>query len=198
MFTVTSVGCLCFDDSTVGVEQGKNMTDVVGKLGGSVLGRFVGVWADSRRREQEDQRALRRGGADDLLAWIPELRELLVRLETTREVEPWKAVMSRAFTSMRRAEQLAPHEWRHLSGSLFDAIGNGAGSVVWIDLTPSLAEEAPTYDHRWTMNAVEYIEYLQAKVQQWKHAYSAKRAAKVKLLSYNDWLHFTGRLAPFE
>lgn len=45
-----------------------------------------------------------------------------------------------------------------------------------------------TYDHLWTMNAVEYLDYLQSAVRRWKKVYRQKDPARVVLLSYNDWL----------
>ncbi|WP_157497063.1 hypothetical protein [Leifsonia sp. Leaf264] len=164
------------------------MTDAVTRLGSSALNGLLGLWVDGRRRLHEDQRLQRRNAADDLLSWIPEMRELLVRLESEQDPDVWRALMAKTYGSVRGTTDLTPLGWRHLRHSLFDAIGSGAGAVVWIDLDPEAADGELTYDHLWTMNAVEYLDHLQSVVRRWKKAYRQKDAARVVLLSYNDWL----------
>lgn len=172
------------------------MTDIVGKIGSDAISGFLGIWADSRKRRGEDERTLRRQAAEDMLFWIPALRDLLYRLEAECDRDEWRRVMTEAFASVRRTGESAPHGWNHLRGSLIDAVGNGAGSVVWIELSPSTADGDLTYDHRWTINAAEYLEYLQAQVQRWRNSYGRREAARVALLTYNDWLLRTNRWSP--
>jgi hypothetical protein len=169
------------------------MTDALLRLGTNGLTGFIGWWADSRRRRQQDQRTQRRDAAEDLLAWIPRLRDKLVFLESSCDMEQWREVMTVAFASTHRVDEIIPDRWRHLRRSLRDAIGNGAGGIMWIDLTPSLANTPLTFHHRWTMNAIEYLDYVQSKVQAWQQAYSASTARRIDMLSYNDWLVRTER-----
>lgn len=100
------------------------------RLGSSALNGLLGLWVDGRRRLHEDQRLQRRYAADDLLSWIAELRELLVRLECEQDLDVWRALMTKVYGSVRGTTDLMPLGWRHLRHSLFDAIGNGAGAVV--------------------------------------------------------------------
>lgn len=171
------------------------MSDIVGKAGGSLMSAvyssLFAVWT----RKDDDRRARRRGAAADLLEWIPELRELLVGLESRCDKDRWEGTMRAAFASLRRVREVTPGGSNHLRQSIFDCIGNGAGAVVCIDSEPSLAEECPTFDRRWTENAAEYIEYLHSRVQAWRDEYATRNAAKVQLLSYNDWLLRLERLA---
>jgi len=172
------------------------MTDALIRFGTNGINGIVGVWADGRRRRQEDERTLRRAAGADLLAWVPRLRDQLVSLESRCDMDQWREVMTVAFASTHRVEELIPSRWRHLRRSLRDAVGNGAGGIMWIDLTPSLADAELTFHPRWTMNAVEYLDYVQARVQTWQQAFSATRAKRIKLLSYNDWLLRTDRWSP--
>ena len=174
------------------------MSDAATKLGSSAITGLIGVWGESRRRRLDDERTQRREAAADLLAWIPELRNRLLLLEAEYDIQAWRDLMTRAYASARRVEQTVPHGWTHLRQSLWDAVGSGAGSVAWIDLDPTFVEPGLSYHHRWTSNAVEYLEYVQAKVQRWHNAYGSRRARKVVLLSYNNWLLKTGLWSPNE
>ena len=60
--------------------------------------------------------------------------------------------------------------------------------MIWIDLAPALVYGKLTYDHRWTTNAAEYVEYLQARVRRWRQQYTSRNARRVGLLSHNDWV----------
>lgn len=169
------------------------MTDIAGGLGGTAIRGFVAAWSDARRRHYEDRRVLRRQAAVDLLSWIPELRQLLLRLEGECNEAAWKDTMTRAYASVRRIRELTPRGWGHLHHSIFDAVGNGAGGVVWIDVAPSWAGHALSYSREWSTNAAEYLDYAQGRVQAWHNAYGARKAEKVTLLSYQDWLVRTHR-----
>jgi len=150
---------------------------------------LLGAWMQLRTLKAEDQRHLRREAAADLLTWIPELRVRLYRLESGKcDKKAWRRLMAEAYESVRRVRHRTPSGWGHLRLSLFDAIGNGAGSVVWIDVSPSAADGPLTYDRRWTENAAEYLGYMQAVVQRWSDEYGRRSASKVVLLSYIDWL----------
>ena len=172
------------------------MTDALIRFGTNGINGVIGVWADNRRRRQDDERTLRRAAEEDLLSAVPRLRDQLVRLESHCEMDRWREVMTLAFASTHRVEELIPRRWRHMRGSLRDAVGNGAGGIMWIDLTPSLADAELTFHPRWMMNAVEYLDYVQARVQTWQQAFSASRAKTINLLSYNDWLLRTDRWSP--
>lgn len=174
------------------------MTDIAGGFGGTAIRGFIAAWSDARRRHYEDKRVLRRQAALDLLSWIPELRQLLVRLEAECDEAAWNDAMTRAYASVRRVRELTPRGWGHLHHSLFDAVGNGAGGVVWIDVAPSWAGDALSYSPEWSTNAAEYFEYVQARVQVWHHEYKGRKAARVTLLSYQDWLVRTHRYGEFD
>lgn len=62
-----------------------------------------------------------------------------------------------------------------------------------IDVAPSWADGALSYCPEWSTNAAEYLDYVQARVQAWHHEYRGRKAAKVTLLSYQDWLIRTRR-----
>lgn len=98
---------------------------------------------------------------------------------------------------MRRVGELTPRGWGHLHHSTFDAVGNGAGGVVWIDVAPTWADDALSYSPEWSTNAAEYLDYVQARVQAWHHEYRVRKAAQVRLLSYQDWLIRTHRYGEF-
>lgn len=170
------------------------MTDVVGQVFGSAISAIITARVGDRRRREDDQRALRRGAADDLLSWIPELRDRLWLLQTECDLPAWTTVMTLAFASCRRVYEVTPARWGHLIRSLRDSIGNGAGSVMWIDIAPGSVRDDLVYDHRWTGNAAEYLEYVQSHVQRWRDVHSAREARRVRLLSYNDWLIRTERV----
>ena len=169
------------------------VTDIAGGFGGTVIKGFIAAWSDARRRLFEDKRALRRQAAVDLLSWIPELRQLLGRLEAECDEAAWNDAMTRAYASVRRVRELTPQEWGHLHHSIFDAVGNGAGGVAWIDVAPSWAGDALSYSPEWSTNAADYLDYVQGRVQAWRNEYGARKAAKVILLSYQDWLVRTRR-----
>jgi hypothetical protein len=170
------------------------MSDVVSRISGSAIGSVIAALTDVQRRRNDDRRGQRRSAADDLLNWIPELRERLWLLQSECDFPAWRNVMSAAFASCLRVDETTPNGWRHLIRSLRDAIGNGAGSVMWIDISPELVQEDLVYSDRWTSNAAEYLEYMQSRVQLWKAAFSAREAGRVRLLSYNDWLIHTKRV----
>ncbi|WP_157962470.1 hypothetical protein [Homoserinimonas sp. OAct 916] len=67
---------------------------------------------------------------------------------------------------------------------------------MWIDLEPSAADGDLSYHYRWTTNAVEYLEYVQARVQLWHQSFDQRKAQEIHLVSYNNWLIQTGRWSP--
>ncbi|MCU1471009.1 MAG: hypothetical protein JWQ39_2158 [Glaciihabitans sp.] len=170
------------------------MSDVVGRVSGSAISAVIGVLTDGRRRRNDDRRAQRRTAADDLLSWIPELRERLWLLQSECDLSAWRTVMSAAFASCLRVDEITPGGWGHLTHSLRDSIGNGAGSVMWIDISPQSVHDDLAYNNRWTGNAAEYLEYVQSRVQRWRAAFSEREARRVRLLSYNNWLIRTNRV----
>jgi hypothetical protein len=169
------------------------MSDMTAGLSGNIIRGSLAAFSDARRRHYEDKRALRRQAARDLLSWIPELRPLLVRLETECDQAAWNDAMTRSYASLRGVRELTPRGWSHLHQSVFDAVGNGAGGVVWIDVMPSLAADPLSYSPEWSTNAAEYLDYVQGRVQAWHHEYKERKAAMVILLSYQDWLVRTRR-----
>ncbi|HEX4444521.1 MAG TPA: hypothetical protein VHZ81_13205 [Galbitalea sp.] len=170
------------------------MSDVVVRATGSAISSVITALTDGRRRRNDDRRAQRRSAADDLLSWIPELRERLWLLQSECVLSAWRTVMSAAFASCLRVGEITPGGWGHLTHSLRDSIGNGAGSVMWIDISPQSVQDDLVYDNRWTGNAAEYLEYVQSRVQRWRAAFSEREARRVRLLSYNAWLIRTDRV----
>lgn len=172
------------------------MTDFVTPASGNAVAAIIGAIVQGHTRKADDRRRLRREAAEDLLAWVPELRRRLVLLELECDDSEWRNVMERAYASCRRVYEVAPPSWRHLKHSLLDAIGNGAGAVVWVDIAPAFADGSLVFDKRWTTNAAEYLEYLQSGIQSWSHAYTERQAKRVQLRSYSDWLLRTDRVHP--
>lgn len=169
------------------------MSDAVLRASSDAVKGLISAWVQLRRLKAEDERHLRREAAADLLSWIPELRARLYRLESGKcDRKACRRVMVEAYESVRRVRHRTPRGWRHLRLSLFDAIGNGAGSLVWIDVSPSAANRALTYDHRWTGNAAEYLGHMQDAVQRWGDSYERRAADRVLLLSYSEWLERSG------
>jgi hypothetical protein len=106
------------------------MSDIVGKVSGNLVSAVYANAANARTREDEEHRSRRREAAGDLLAWVPQLRNLLVTLESECDKATWDETMQTAFASMRRVRGTMPEQWKHLHHSIFDAIGNGTGAIV--------------------------------------------------------------------
>jgi hypothetical protein len=127
-----------------------------------------------------------------LLSWIPGLRQLLVLLKAECDEAAWNDTMTRAYASVRRVGELTPRGWGHLHHSISDAVGNGAGGVMWIDVAPSRAGDALSFSPEWSTNAAEYLDYAQGRVQAWRNAYGTRKAAKVRCSSRTGWSEPTG------
>jgi hypothetical protein len=167
--------------------------DLITMLVPFATGAALGVFGDRlslRREARQDRVSLAREAADQLLPALRHLRDM-ARDSTYDEHHP--RAWSEAITSFTRVcddfDHRLPDRWHHMRRSVRAALSQYAGGVVMSDLDTRLVHyPLPPRDHTWLTNAIEYLEYVVARVQVWKDTPLGADSRRRALLAFDPWL----------
>jgi hypothetical protein len=167
------------------------MTDIISSVASSSIdGLFGGL-----RRRREAEKLRREDAAADLQEWlVPVLEELRHLRSSTTSF--WKMAVPAIYQSIDRTDARVPQHWRHLKRSIRDCLGDGVGGgFTFLDLIDDEPQE-PEFQPLWTMFAADYVEMCSHQVRAWVEAWSTRKARKIRIPRYSDWLRQTDRWHP--
>lgn len=161
------------------------------------LAAAVGAYFSARlgvtHAERAEASRFRRESAEELVAALTTLRDLLRDVQHNRDVEDWVAAVNVAYDAIEDARYRMPPSFRHLKQSIRFALGEAVGGVSWADMQSTREhEELSDYNHRWNEYAIEYIGMALDSIREWRDA-AVKTAPKVRLPAFDPWLAQTKR-----
>jgi argininosuccinate lyase len=161
---------------------------VAGALPTALLG-YLGHKLAVDRDRNKDKLELSRSAADELLASLRVLRDL-VRDSEWDELHPRK--WAEANTTFGRVwdDHLHrfPDRWRHLHRSVRSAVGEHVGGVVLAREDKRVVDyPISEFNAEWHQNALEYIGYVIFRLQQWRDE-PKRNPTRANLRTFDDWL----------
>lgn len=157
----------------------------------------VGAYFSARlgvaHAERAENSRLRRDSAEEIIAALTPLRDLLRDVQENRDVKQWMIAVNTAYDAIEDAQYRAPSTFRHLKQSIRVSLGEAVGAVCWADSQPFREQvKIAEYNYRWNQYAIEYVELVMGSLREWRDA-SVKTAPRVRLLSFDRWLAATDR-----
>jgi hypothetical protein len=170
------------------------MTDVVlTKTVTGFLGSLMTLWNGNRLKAADDRRQLRRASADELWPALDRLQASVQRSNQDSNPVAVAASIEQFYAAWTYTQRACPPQWRHMKRSVRDSVGEALGGVVLVDFH-TICEHTPvSYDRLWTQYAAEYLDMLRDRVSLWRGHYEERKAGKIEVPTYTEWLRTTQR-----
>ena len=170
------------------------MTDLVlTKTLTGFFGSLMTLWNGNRLKAADDRRQLRRASAGELWPALDRLQASVQRSNQDSNPVALAASIERFYAAWTYAQRACPPQWSHINRSVRDSVGEALGGVVLVDYH-TICEHTPvTYDRLWTQYAAEYLDMLRDRVSLWRGHYKERKAGKIEVPTYTEWLRTTRR-----
>lgn len=165
------------------------MTDVaLIRTATGLIGALISAVNGNWQKAADDRRVLRRTSAEELYSAADALQRAVQKASPVSDPVALAGAIEAFYRAWAHVERSCPPQWRHVGRSVRDCVGEALGGVASADHRTICEHEQINFDYMWAQYASDYLDLIRDRVNLWRDPYRTRKAMKVTIPSYHEWL----------